>query len=50
MQVMSDRLVAISRAVSDHLNHGTINADLGVPDDKPTAELYDLSDGLAKDQ
>ena len=27
-------------------NHGTINAELGVPDDKPTKALYDFLDGV----
>ena len=29
-------------------NHTTINADLGLPDDKPTGELFEFLDGLLK--
>jgi acetyl esterase/lipase len=29
-------------------NHGSINADLGVPDDKPTKELFEFVDGVLK--
>ena len=28
--------------------HDTINADLGLPDDKPTKELFDFLDGVLK--
>jgi len=52
MQVISDRLVAISRAVSNQFaegkNYGTINADLGAPDDRPTAAPYEFLDGVVK--
>ena len=33
---------------ADGKNHGTINADLGLPDDKPTKALYDFLDGVLK--
>ena len=29
-------------------NHGTINADLGLPDDKPTQALWEFLDGALK--
>ena len=29
-------------------NHGTINSDLGLPDDKPTKELFEFMDGVLK--
>jgi acetyl esterase/lipase len=29
-------------------NHGTINSDLGLPDDKPTKELFEFLDGVLK--
>ena len=52
MQVMSDRLVGISRAVTDHFtegkNHGTINSDLGMTDDELTKALYESLGGTLK--
>ena len=29
-------------------DHGTINSELGLPDDKPTKELYEFLDGVLK--
>lgn len=45
---LNEASVSAKVVAAEGKTHGTINADLGKPDDKPTQELYDFLNGVLK--
>ena len=45
---LKDAGVEAKVVAAEGKTHGTINSDLGLPDDKPTKELFEFLDGLMK--
>lgn len=53
-QLFADRLkengVSVKVVPAEGKTHGTINSDLGLPDDRPTQELFEFLSGVLKKQ
>lgn len=45
---LKDAGIAAKVVAAEGKNHGTINSDLGLPDDKPTQALFEFLDGVLK--
>jgi arylformamidase len=47
-QALTDAGISAKAYPAEGKDHGTINADLGTPDDKPTAALYEFLDAALR--
>jgi len=50
VQALKDTGIKASAFPAEGKDHGSINADLGKPDDKPTAALFEFLDGHSEDE